>query len=325
VAVTTDAGRKWTAGWQKSEIYPKFWGQLVRWMLRPGDNRNLTLSMQEKDGEVSVVVNAVDKSNEFLNFLKMNGSLIQPADDDGKVKSVPVEFRQTEPGKYEAKFRADQSGSYYLAVNSDEGNGKRSMLFSGLDVSYPPEFRDLESTRDLLESIASVTDGRVIPLDKAADADFFLREQAPAYHLKDAWPLLLLLALCMFLFDVAVRRIALEPAEISRFFARQWAHLLRKPVVETTPTMERLKSIKQDVGEQLKSRRFEVDPSVATSSESMTPIIDGPSVGKSAAPPPPASPSISSAPEPAAEETAFSRLLKAKQDALKKRQKEKDA
>jgi uncharacterized membrane protein len=317
VAVTTDAGRKWTAGWQKTDLYPKFWGQLVRWMLRPGDNKNLTMSMQEKDGEVTVVVNAVDKSNEFMNFLKMNGTLVQPGDEGGQVKSVPVEFRQTEPGKYEAKFRADQSGSYYLSVNTDEGAGKRSMLFSGLDVSYPPEFRDLESSRELLESIASITDGRVIPLDQAPDADFFLREQAPAFHLKDAWPLLLLLALCLFLFDVAVRRIAIEPAEASAFVARQWAALRRKPIVESTPTMERLKSIKADVGEQLRTRRFEADPAASVESTA-TPFIDAPAASKPAAPPPQA-PTISSATEPV-EETAFSRLLKAKQDALKKRQ-----
>jgi uncharacterized membrane protein len=322
VAVTTDAGKKWTAGWQKTELYPKFWGQLVRWMLRPGDNKNLTLSMQEKDGEVTVVVNAVDKSSEFMNFLKMNGTVVQPSDEDGKVKSVPVEFRQTEPGKYEAKFRADQSGSYYLSVNSDEGGGKRSMLFSGVDISYPPEFRDLESSRELLESIATITEGRIVPLDKAAETDFFLREQAPAFHLKDAWPILLLVALCLFLFDVAVRRIAIEPREISAFFAKQWAHLRRKPVVETTPTMERLKSIKQDVGEQLRSRRFEAEPAVLARTEEVGTIIDTPTSGKPVAPPT-AAPTISSAPE-VVEETAFSRLLKAKQDALKKRQEGKD-
>ena len=324
VAVTTDAGRKWTAGWQKTDLYPKFWGQLVRWMLRPGESKNLTLSMQEKDGEVTVVVNAVDKSNEFMNFLKMNGTLVQPSEGDGKVASTPVEFRQTEPGKYEAKFRADEAGSYYLSVASDDGGGKRSLLFSGLDVSYPPEYRDLESTKELLESIASLTDGRVIPLDKAPETDFFLREQAPAYHLKDAWPLLLLIALCLFLFDVAVRRIAVEPAEISAFAAKQWARLRRKPVVESTPTMERLKSIKANVEEQLKSRRFEAEPTAAA--DPATPsIIDAPSSAPTPAAPPPVAPTISSAPEGAGEETAFSRLLKAKQDALKKRQDERES
>jgi uncharacterized membrane protein len=322
VAVTTDAGRKWTAGWQKTAMYPKFWGQLVRWMLRPGDNKNLTMSMQEKDGEVTVVVNAVDKASEFMNFLKMNGTLVQPSEDGGKVKSIPVEFRQTEPGKYEAKFRADQSGSYYLSVNTDEGGGKRSMLYSGLDVSYPPEFRDLESSRELLESIASITDGRIVTMDQAGDTDFFLREQAPAFHLKDAWPLLLLLALCFFLFDVAVRRIAIEPAEISAFVAKQWAKMRRKPVVESTPTMERLKSIKQDVGEQLRTRRFEIDPTAEA--VSTAPIIEVPSSAPRPAAPTPAAPSISTAPEPT-EETAFSRLLKAKQDALKKRQEERES
>jgi hypothetical protein len=316
VAVTTDAGQKWAAGWPNSAVYDNFWGQLVRWMLRPGENQDLQLSMQEKDGEVTVVVNAVDKKSEFINFLKLAGNVVQPQTEDGKVSSIPVEFRQTEPGKYEAKFRAEQAGSYYMTVSS-EGAGDRAMLFAGLDVSYPPEFRDLESNPELLENIATLADGRVVALDRAADTDFFLREQAPAFRLKDAWPLLLLASLCLFLTDVAVRRIAVEPGEVAAFVGKQWRRLRRKQVVESTPTMERLKSIKANVEEQLKARRFEAPTDAPPPVES---IIEAPSKPTTSAPPPPkpSAPSLIEKSEPA-EDTPFSRLLKAKQDALKKR------
>jgi hypothetical protein len=227
-----------------------------------------------------------------------------------------VEFRQTEPGKYQAKFKAEEAGSYYLSVKSAGPDGKTSLLSSGLDVSYPPEYRDLESNRELLENIASVTDGRVVSLDEAAKTDFFQRERSPAFRLQDAWPMLLLVALCLFLCDVAVRRIAVEPAEVSAFVARQIRLLRRKKVVEASPTLERLKSIKASVDDQLKQRRFEVDLS-APPPESVTAAATPSGPPKPAAPKP-AAPTLAPEAEKA-DDTPFSRLLKAKQDALKKR------
>jgi hypothetical protein len=294
-------------------------------MLRPSENENFTLSMQEKDGEVTFVVNAIDKQNEFLNFLKLNAQVVQPPDANGKVSTSKVDFRQTEPGKYEGKFRAEAAGSYFLSVATTDPSGRPTLLSSGLDISYPPEYRDLESNRDLLENLAQITDGRVIPLKEAADADFFLREQAPAYRLQDAWPPILLIALCLFLADVAVRRIAIEPAEVAEFFRRVWRTMRRKPVVETTVAMDRLRSVKAEVGEQLRSRRFEVDPLVPPAESVLAAHEERKEApGRSSLiPPPPPPPKL--APEgEKKEETNFDRLLRAKQEALRKRQEERD-
>ncbi|MGL4464335.1 MAG: VWA domain-containing protein, partial [Planctomycetia bacterium] len=66
VAFTSDGGRKWTADWKDQEIFGKFWSQLVRWSMRGGESENLSVSTLEKDGVVTVVVNAIDKTQEFL-------------------------------------------------------------------------------------------------------------------------------------------------------------------------------------------------------------------------------------------------------------------
>jgi hypothetical protein len=175
----------------------------------------------------------------------------------------------------------------------------------------------LESNPDLLSNIAAASGGRVIPFDQVDKADFFLRERGPAFLLRDAWPLLLLTALCLFLADVAVRRIAIEPAEVAAFMSRAWKRLRRKKVVESTPTMERLKSIKASVDEQLKSRRFEVSPDTQPTESIIAATSE--SQNKDSAPKSkPVAPTLAAEPEKA-EDTPFSRLLKAKQDALKKR------
>ncbi len=41
VAFTSDAGRRWATAWPDWDSYAAFWSQLVRWSMRPVDNRNL--------------------------------------------------------------------------------------------------------------------------------------------------------------------------------------------------------------------------------------------------------------------------------------------
>lgn len=249
-AFTSDAGEKWTADWVGGEVYSKFWTQLVRWAMRSGESDNLTVSTEERNGVVTVVVNAMDKQNEFLDFLRLRGKVIRP-----NLEGEELAFRQTEPGKYEATFTAEVAGSYLLRIGGRAPDGSEGFVSTGLSISYPPEYRDVESRRDLLESIASITGGRVLDMRSAAEADFFPRDLAPVRMLADGWPIVLLVALVGFLLDVAVRRIAVEPAEVRHWLARGWAVLRRRPPAAASEVIDRLRSVKASVDQELDDRR----------------------------------------------------------------------
>lgn len=71
--LTTDAGERWATNWVAWPGYEKLFEQLVRWLMRPsGDTGKFNIATQFRDGEVQVVVNALDQSDDFLNFLPMN-------------------------------------------------------------------------------------------------------------------------------------------------------------------------------------------------------------------------------------------------------------
>ena len=73
VAFTSDAGRRWATAWTSWENYDKLFSQIVRWSMRPGgDHGKFTLSTEVQNGKVQVVVTALDKENDFLNFLNMS-------------------------------------------------------------------------------------------------------------------------------------------------------------------------------------------------------------------------------------------------------------
>ncbi|MGL4462613.1 MAG: hypothetical protein ACRC1K_10680, partial [Planctomycetia bacterium] len=295
----------------------KFWSQLVRWSMRGGESENLSVSTLEKDGVVTVVVNAIDKTQEFLNFLRLNGKLVQP-----DRTTVDLSFRQTEPGKYVAQFPAEQAGSYLMRLGYRQSGGGEGFVSTGLNISYPPEYRDLESRRDLLENLAGVTGGRMVEAKDVASTDFFLHEKTAVASMQDLWPELLLAALAFFALDVAVRRIAFDASDIRWAAAIVWSMLRRKPApAATSPTMERLRARKAEVGQTLtRDRKFEAGDAPTVLPSPLAETAVEPPKPALAPPKKPAAGSLGGKVE-AEPETYASRLLQAKKKAMEERKK----
>ncbi len=251
VAFTTDAGQRWSSDWASSEIFGKFWSQLVRWTMRPNQSDKLTLSTQEKDGMVRVVVSAADQNGQFINDLPMESSIVRPSG-----VSEPLVFKQTEPGKYEAQYAAEDAGTYVVRVAAMSGDGTRELAFSPHNVSYPPEYRETVSRRELVESISLASGGETKEWKDLPQANLFSEPSQPVRRRQDAWPLALLTALVLFLFDVAIRRISLDPREVSQWIERTWASLRGKNVAAPVATLDRLRSIKEEVSQELRQRRY---------------------------------------------------------------------
>lgn len=318
VAFTSDTGEKWAIGWPESEAYAKFWSQLIRWSMRPGESENLSVSTQEQDGKVTVVVNAIDKASEYLNFIQLQGKLIRP-----DLETSDLTFRQTAPGKYEAQFDAEQSGSYFLRMGYRQPDGSEGFVSTGMNVSYPPEFRDIDSNRDLLENLALVSGGRVVEWDKLNETDFLRHDQAPSLRLQDIWPWLLLCALCLLLFDVGVRRIAVDPYEIANRMKKRYLTWRGRRIPETaSATMERLKSRKAELSEEFQKRRYEPKETVEPGPSVITP---GPSTS---APDKPKStekrPDLTPKQEQPDQASYTSRLMEAKRKVWEQKQREKE-
>ena len=334
VAFTSDAGRRWAKGWPDWDGYAAFWSQVVRWSMRPVDPGNLTLTVRRDQGRIKVVVDALDKENQFLNFLQIRGNIVNP-----DLKGAPVELVQTAPGKYEATFEnADASGNYFVNLGYRGADGNQGVISSGVSVPYSDEYRELRSNPATLENIATLTkgetnffktypDGRADLQRTLSGVDHFRRDAnlINPRAFADLWPTLLWLASILFLFDVAVRRIAPDVDRIRRTIANQWKRFRGEEVAPITDYMEKLKSRKAEVGEQLdRSRaatRFEAPPP-STASAGDEPLLN-PDLPAS---PPRRGPSATAglAPTPAQDlpESYTNRLLKAKQKVWEDREKE---
>ena len=330
VAFTTDAGKRWATSWTQWEGYNKLFGQIVGWSMRPVDDLgHYTISTTSEDGKVKVVVGALGEEDEFLNFLSLGASVVGP-----DMKPIDLELKQTAPGRYVGEFPATDKGSYMVTISPGPG---RAPVRSGVNISYSDEFRRRTTNEALFENLAGLkpkggTAGKVIEAppgtraDQLATAwlgvDSFRHDLAPATSSQDVWHLLLLAASCLFLADVFVRRVAISfawaPAAAVR--ARDFV-LRRQPAAKESPTIERLRSRKAEVNQQLAERRaaarFEPAPDAPASPDALRP-----DAGPSTRPPEPKPTGASLAPQGAPEAESYTeRLLKAKQRVWEQREK----
>jgi uncharacterized membrane protein len=307
-AFTSDARSQptkpaWDRDWAGSDMYYKFWEQVVDWAIRAVETGNMSMTTEYRDGKVKVTIDARDKNNRPLTDLTLRGRFTPPSLKSGESRQMDLKFEQKSSGVYEAEFKADEAGSYFVhaqAVRKSKvmKNGKEVEIEeatdsarAGVTIPYSPEFADMESNVPLLKKLAEITGGQVFLAkprqtvgDKAfpdyatiaegtpemltaADSGAIFRRTGlpPARSLQPVWFWLLFFTGTLLFFDVAVRRIAVQPAEVAGAAQKVWQRLRgRASAAESAPQfLERLKSRKAQVSEALDKaragRRFEAE------------------------------------------------------------------
>jgi len=321
--LTTDAGRRWASSWTQWEDYDKLFTQLVRWALRPMDDTgNFSVATDVREGKVRTVVTALDRGNEFLNFLNISGSGVDP-----ELESLDLRFAQVAPGRYLAEFEATKEGSYFLTIKPGPGYAP---LLTGVIVPYSAEFRDRETNAGLLQTLASAVpaggqSGVVMPgevrtgnLDSWLTVDTFRGGLAPAISSADVWPAVLLLSACLFFADVLVRRVTIEWHRLAAWCGRLLARFRRPSApVDNEERLDRLRSRKAEIAEELDERRATARfmPELPADKQAISEVAGGEASPASAPKRTSARPETSSAPNAPDEPTYTERLLQAKRRA----------
>ena len=247
VAFTSTAAPDWAAQWISWAGYSQFWAQLVRWASRAAGSSDLQVSAEVRGGVGKVIVEAMDDQGRLLNQLDLTGHAVDPLQ-----RGQDFVLVQTAPGRYEARFDAGAPGSYAVAVTYKDSKQQMRSISTGAASNYSPEFAAAEPNPGLLEDIARVTGGRVLPADPAEARRFiWARDLPPGYRVHPGWKWLLWLALLLFPLDVAIRRVMVDWREVGRA-ARLAAGLvipqLRPASAEgPDPTMKALMSEKERI------------------------------------------------------------------------------
>jgi hypothetical protein len=297
--------------------------------MRPtGDTGDYTVAVDVREGTTEVVVTALNADEEFLNSQAMTATAVAP-----DMTTIPIRIEQVAPGRYVGQFPSEMAGSYLVVVNPGDGTAP---IRTGTSVGYSAEYRDHETNRSLLESLARIPAGDndgpvgeyVAPgLAEVAKADDvaqnpFRRDLRPAVTNQSIWPWLVVAAAALFWSDVFVRRVQLKLDWLWEKLAMARDFLLRREhAAEAPATMSRLRSRKQEIGEQIEGRRaaarFQLDEGDA---DKLAAAPGSPLAGLAAPEAKaPATPSPAQTPDAREPESYTERLLRAKKQARRDR------
>lgn len=247
-AMTTDAGQRWAEAWSQWPAQQKFFAQLVRWLKRPeGGSGAFQVTSRWHDGEIEVVVNAIEKEARSGESLPMQGLIVDP-----ELQSQSLELKQVAPGRYVGAVAAERSGSYFIRVLPHSQTGP---LVSGVTVPFGAEYRAEFTNLAMLQSLAGLqpeggTAGVLsAPLDGAASGPVptnHFREGLPRRAaMRTAWPWLILASCLVFLGDVGNRRLALDLSRVRGWWSRTGAS--EPAAVMRLDRMEQLQNAKSAV------------------------------------------------------------------------------
>lgn len=215
VAFTSDAGAAYAKGWPSWDHYRQFWEQHVRWAMRPAGTSDIRIATEDLGDQTRIVVDALDQQGERMNFVRFRARVLGP-ENAGET----VELRQVGPGRYEGIFDSGRAGAYianiqYQTPGAEGQPPRQGNVQTAVTRPFAKEFKTLQDNAGLLRLVAEKTGGRVLTGDPAGAALWSRQGLTMPVALRPIWMAVALLAIGLFLADVAVRRVRIEPRAIA--------------------------------------------------------------------------------------------------------------
>jgi Ca-activated chloride channel family protein len=206
-AFTSDASR-WAANWIEWPGYRRLWTQLARTIGRSSAASDFVARSTIADGRMTVRID----SGESIRADRAFGFAATVFGPDGK--STPLTLAQVGPRTFEGSVPSPSDGAYVAIIRPSEtaadGTVTRATpIVTGASAFASDESRAVASNNAWMEAISKQTNGRVFDSVDAAKARMFDRDGLkPVRSQSPVWPWLLIWIPVVFVFDVAVRRIA---------------------------------------------------------------------------------------------------------------------
>lgn len=211
VVFTSDVSR-WARQWVGDPMFAGFWGSVGAWALRTGQDNPGELALTLGGGGASIEYNAIDIDGAPIDGLDVRAQLF---DASGRARAV--DLVQVGAGRYEGRAE-NLSRGVHVVIASPRGADGAALppTIAGLEVSGSGEYAHLSADPPALAALARRTGGRVLSISDPSGVDLFAREGVTVRRsLRPVWDRLLLVALALFVLDLAMRRVAFD-----RWFAQ---------------------------------------------------------------------------------------------------------
>jgi uncharacterized membrane protein/secreted protein with Ig-like and vWFA domain len=238
VAWLSDTKGQWGRDWVRWDEFPLFSAQLVGWVLPSDSNRQISSDIRVDGTQTSMTVQVQNESGQAQEGLELVATII-----NNRGEQQEVTLRQVAPGEYHTNITSPLPGTYLVQIAGSQAGRAVFQDLSGFVVPYSPEYRQNQGNPALLSELAKVSNGRV--LDNPADA--FSHDLAAVRRAQEiTWPLLIL-ALLILPFDIAVRRLLIRNRDLKGIAGNLTPAKTEKPDPVPDERLARLSAAKQRV------------------------------------------------------------------------------
>ena len=245
IAFTSDVKPGWGADWIAWENFGRFWGQVVNWVLPSMDGAaDFDLTVHPQNGKGAVFIDTASTLSTY--GLTFDVSLARP-DGEGAV----VEMHRVTPTRYSGEFPVRARGAYLVTAQKKRDGQVESTNYESLVLSYPAEYAEFETNRQLLNELASRTNGIFEPSPK----QIVQQRGTPIEHLKPLSFTLLVVSLILFVLEMILRRFSVASGYLTELKA-QLRLLYRQDDHTSSPALSRLRQTKATSDAVTLSRRL---------------------------------------------------------------------
>ena len=239
IAFTSDVKSGWGAAWIEWDTFGKFWGQVVNWVLPlTGGGADFDLTVTHRNGRGEVLIDTA--STTVTHGLTFDVRLSRP-NAEGEV----VELRRVTPTQYSGEFLVRERGSYLVTAQKNRDGQVESTAHERFVLSYPAEFAEFETNRQLLNELASRTNGIFEPSAK----QIAQHSGTMIEHLKPLTSALLIASLTLFVLEMILRRLSIASGYLVEL-KTQLGLLRRRDNRVSSPTLSRLRQKKATLTEE---------------------------------------------------------------------------
>lgn len=203
VAWTSDLTGQWAKDWTTWGEFPDVFAQWVKWTFPQFAGEPYEVAAEWQGGEAKLRIR--ESSGDGMLADDLHAVVTDERGGRSELSPIPVA-----PGEYEAHVKVEGPGVYLTQIGGS---------LSGFVIPYSPEYRVSDAGgKEKLEQLAAVTGGRMLALERPEAA--FEGPRTVTKQFRDITRPMLILALLLWLADIAIRRLSIPWARWGAYVGR---------------------------------------------------------------------------------------------------------
>jgi uncharacterized membrane protein/uncharacterized protein YegL len=245
IAWTSDVTGKWSGDWVAWDRFSNVFSQIIKWTFPQFQASPFTLSTQLNGNEASIALKS--------SLPGIEGD-VQASITDDTLGKTELNLSPTVPGEYESQLAVQKPGVYLAKIDVKDASDKEKNVGSfttGFVIPYSPEYKiNPADPAGKLKQLAELTGGRLLSLEHPEEV--FQGEVTPKRQSHDMSILLLILALLLWLLDIAVRRLSIPWERVAVLWTARSRRRLQPEPSAAAAGIERLQQRKRRAGSLLR-------------------------------------------------------------------------